>query len=107
VTQGGKDKDKDQDKVSGEKRLPIDRGYESIRSAVKAVSKVELEESLQLLRYDIHREVQDIVREQIRQFAIAKNDTAQLVEELSSQLKDLLQANRELRAENEYLRNIY
>jgi regulator of replication initiation timing len=42
-----------------------------------------------------------------RQFSIAKDDTTKIVQELGEQLKDLLQANRELRAENERLRNIY
>jgi regulator of replication initiation timing len=60
-----------------------------------------------MLRYDVHREVQVVLREQVRQFQLAKEDTALLVNELSQQLQELLQANRELRAENERLRRIY
>jgi len=36
-----------------------------------------------------------------------QEETAQLVRELSSQLADLLQSNKELREENERLRRIY
>lgn len=46
--------------------------YAGLRQALKPVTAKDLEESLQLLRYDIHREVQDVIREQIRQFSIAK-----------------------------------
>lgn len=46
--------------------------FAGLRQALKPVTVRDLDESLQLLRYDIHREVQDVVREQIRQFSIAK-----------------------------------
>lgn len=46
--------------------------FAGLRHALKPVTAKDLEESLQLLRYDIHREVQDVIREQIRQFSIAK-----------------------------------
>jgi hypothetical protein len=56
---------------------PHDRHHQAYRSdaAVSVsppVSAADLEQSLQLLRLDIHQEVQEIVREQMRQFAIAK-----------------------------------
>lgn len=50
----------------------LDESLRSVRQAVAPVTSRELEDSLALLKYDIHREVQDIIREQIRQFAIAK-----------------------------------
>eukprot|EP01039_Chlorochromonas_danica_P000271 gene271-290_t len=80
---------------------------EEIRQAVQPVTSKELEDALDLLRYDIHMEMQEVIKEQVRQFVIAKEETAQLVRELSMQLADLLQANRELREENEKLRRIY
>lgn len=46
--------------------------YSSDAAVPRPVSAADLEESLQLLRLDIHQEVQEIVREQMRQFAIAK-----------------------------------
>lgn len=46
--------------------------FADLRQAVKPVTSVELEEALELLKYDIHREVQDVIREQVRQFAMAK-----------------------------------
>lgn len=47
--------------------------------ALQPVTSQELQESLQILRYDMHKEVQGIVKEQIRQFALAKvrGDAAQ------------------------------
>jgi len=36
-----------------------------------------------------------------------QDDTAALVREMTLQMAELLQANRELREENEYLRKIY
>ena len=44
---------------------------------------------------------------QVRQFALAKEDTADMVRALSAQLQELLAANKELRQENERLRRIY
>lgn len=32
----------------------------------------QLTEALQLIQYDVHREVQGVIREQVRQFSIAK-----------------------------------
>ena len=37
-----------------------------------SVSKLEFTEALQLLKYEIHQDVNSIIREQVRQFAIAK-----------------------------------
>jgi hypothetical protein len=42
------------------------------------------------VRYDVHREVQEVVREQARQFSIAREDTAELLQRLSQQMADLL-----------------
>jgi hypothetical protein len=49
-----------------------DQSFESVRQAVKPVTAQDLDEALMLLRYDLHREMQDIIREQVRQFSIAK-----------------------------------
>lgn len=65
------------------------------------------QEALVGLRYDIHREVQSVVKEQVRQFALAKDDMQHVVGKLSDQMADLMQANAQLRAENERLRRIY
>lgn len=56
---------------------PHDRHHQAYSSDAAVpvsppVSAADLEQSLQLLRLDIHLEVQEIVREQMRQFAIAK-----------------------------------
>lgn len=45
---------------------------DELRKAVKPVTNQQLNESLSLLKYDIHREVQGILKEQVRQFAIAR-----------------------------------
>jgi hypothetical protein len=47
------------------------------------------------------------MREQVRQFTIAKEETALLIRDLGKQLKELSRANEELREENLYLRHIY
>ena len=80
-----------------------------------------------MLKYDIHevnyhyylyyylyyyyvnnyKEIREIMKEQVRQFAIAKDDMQIAIKELSIQLAEVLQTNKELRAENEYLRRIY
>ena len=64
-------------------------------------------EALGGLKYDVHREVQAVLREQVRQFALAKQDMERSVGRLSDQLQELLAANAQLRAENERLRKIY
>ena len=46
--------------------------FSSLRQAIKPVTTKELEESLEVLKYEIHREVQEIIHEQVRQFNIAK-----------------------------------
>lgn len=46
--------------------------FTSLREAVRPVTHRELEDAIELLKYDIHQEVQEIVREQVRQFSIAK-----------------------------------
>ncbi|KAJ1432053.1 WD40-repeat-containing domain protein [Ochromonadaceae sp. CCMP2298] len=81
--------------------------FPGVRQAVRPVSAKDLDDALALLRYDVHREVQEVVREQARQFSIAREDTAELLQRLSQQMADLLRANEELRKENEYLRRIY
>eukprot|EP01041_Mallomonas_annulata_P008879 gene8879-18381_t len=78
--------------------------FDDLKRAVRPVNSQELQEALGMLRYDLHREVQAIIREQIRQFAISKEETAQLMESMSEQLAELLAANAALRAENESLR---
>ena len=71
------------------------------------VSTKDLHEALEVLRYDVHREVQTVVREQVRQFGIAKQDMEDTVAKLGQQMAQLLRANEELRKENERLRRIY
>mmetsp|Transcript_24379 Transcript_24379/g.35785 ORF Transcript_24379/g.35785 Transcript_24379/m.35785 type:complete len:654 (+) Transcript_24379:178-2139(+) len=80
---------------------------DGIRKAIRPVSNQQLNEALELLKYDLHKEFQGIIREQVRQFAIAKEETAAQIQMLSKQLHDVLEANKELRAENERLRHIY
>ena len=46
--------------------------HAALRQAVRPVTARDLEESLEMLKYDLHREMQDIIKEQIRQFSIAK-----------------------------------
>jgi hypothetical protein len=46
--------------------------YESLKQAIKPVTAGDLELSMQMLKYDLHREMQDIIKEQIRQFSISK-----------------------------------
>ena len=46
--------------------------HAALRQAVQPVTARDLEESLEMLKYDLHREMQDIIKEQIRQFSIAK-----------------------------------
>lgn len=51
----------------------IPTGKESLlESDLQPVTHAELAEELQLLRYDIHQDLHGILREQVRQFAIAK-----------------------------------
>jgi hypothetical protein len=45
---------------------------DELRSAIRPVSNQQLTEAIQLLKYDIHREMQGLMKEQIRQFSIAK-----------------------------------
>ena len=45
---------------------------DSLRRAMQPVTAQELQEALQLLKYDVHKEIQAVTREQVRQFAIAK-----------------------------------
>jgi len=46
--------------------------FDALRKAIQPVSNQEFQEALHLLRYDVHKEIQAITREQVRQFAIAK-----------------------------------
>ena len=66
-----------------------------------------MKEVLEIFKYDIHKELQGIIREQVRQFEIAKEDNAALFQKMSEQLRDLMESNKELREENERLRHIY
>lgn len=45
---------------------------DELRKAVRPVSNQQLTEAMQMLKYDIHRELQGLIKEQTRQFAIAK-----------------------------------
>jgi WD40 repeat protein len=84
-----------------------DTDYNSLRSKLQPVSSQEFHESLELLKYDFHKEIQTITREQLRQFEIQRDNLEGLVNGMKSQLDDLLLANKILRKENENLRNIY
>jgi len=46
--------------------------FDALRRALQPVTSQELQDALHLLRYDVHKEIQAITREQVRQFAIAK-----------------------------------
>ncbi|RYH30515.1 hypothetical protein EON65_04855 [archaeon] len=52
-----------------------DMEFGDLRQAVRPVSAKDLEEALEVLKYDIHNEVQEIIKEQVRQFVIAKVST--------------------------------
>jgi hypothetical protein len=128
---GHRDYMRDEDESIDKTISPIKEDFSSLRNAVRPVTAKELEEALELLKYDIHREIQEVIREQVRQFSIAKvnckfvftiyeldfyilyiyhysqEDTMHLIRDLSLQLKELLIANKELRDENERLRKIY
>lgn len=81
---------------------------ESLQSSLsKMVTSSELNEQLALLKYDIHKELQVVVREQIRQLTISKDETVVIIEKMFEKMNELLEANKELRAENERLRRIY
>ena len=71
------------------------------------LTQESLKEVLEIFKYDIHKELQGIIREQVRQFEIAKEDNAALFQKMSEQLRDLMESNKELREENERLRHIY
>lgn len=62
------------DHANIEVRSDISKGdeYAALREAVRPVTNKELNDSLEMLKYDIHLEVQDLIREQVRQFAIAR-----------------------------------
>lgn len=70
------------------KQLPVldnralgknDDEFESIKAAIRPVSSQELENALDLLKYDIHKDVQTIIKEQIRQFDISRVSTFYLI----------------------------
>jgi hypothetical protein len=46
--------------------------FQQLRHAIKPVTTKELEEALEMLKFDIHCEIQEVLREQVRQFNIAK-----------------------------------
>jgi len=89
------------------RQSPGPTGMPGVPSGDAYMTGSAFQEALAGLRYDIHREVQSVVKEQVRQFALAKDDMQQVVGKLSGQMADLLQANAQLRAENERLRRIY
>ena len=84
-----------------------DKEVEQIRHGVEAVTSQEMQEALQLLKYDIHKDVWSILTEQARQFELQRGDMLKIVEELKGHLSSVLEANMELRKENERLRHIY
>jgi WD40 repeat protein len=43
-----------------------------LKQSLRPVTQRDLDEAIELLKYDIHQEVQEIIREQVRQFSIAK-----------------------------------
>lgn len=89
------------------RRSPGPTGMVGVPSGDAYMTGSAFQEALVGLRYDIHREVQSVVKEQVRQFALAKDDMQHVVGQLSDQMADLMQANAQLRAENERLRRIY
>lgn len=46
--------------------------FEALRKAVRPVNSQELSEAMAMLKYEMHREVQSIIYEQVRQFELAK-----------------------------------
>jgi hypothetical protein len=46
--------------------------FDELRRAVRPVTSRELSEAMQMLKYDIHKEVQAVIKEQIRLFSEAK-----------------------------------
>jgi hypothetical protein len=69
--------------------------------------KVYFQESIDSLKYDVHKEMQLIIREQINQFEISREESKRQIDSLTQMLQQLLQANQSLREENESLRRIY
>lgn len=84
-----------------------DDKLEQLRQGVSSVTSQELQEALQVLKYDIHKDVWSILSEQSRQFELQRGDMMRMVEELKGHLSSVLEANTELRRENERLRHIY
>ena len=78
-----------------------------LRRGVSTVTSQELQESLAVLKFDIHCDIRDVLTEQARQFSMYRDDVAEMVGELQKQLQSVLDANSELRKENERLRHIY
>jgi hypothetical protein len=58
-------------KIAGS-HLDAGEEFASLREATRPVSQRELDEALDLLKYDIHQELQELMREQLRQFNISK-----------------------------------
>jgi hypothetical protein len=77
---------------------------QAFREAVRPVTQEYLQESLDGLRYDLHLEMQEIISEQIRQFSIAKEESAAMMRHLMEQMQSLVTANEQLRSENNELR---
>ncbi len=99
-----------QERVKNMKSIPSTTAqdeFANLRSQLQPVTSQELQESLQLLRFDFHKELQSITREQLRQFEIQREGLESLVGSLRDQLKDVMAANEHLRAENDRYRNIY
>lgn len=50
----------------------VDQEFAALKDSIRPVTHAELEEVIEMLKYDIHEEVQQIIREQVRQFSIAR-----------------------------------
>lgn len=46
--------------------------FDELRQSIRPVTAKDMEDALESLRYDIHMEMQDVIKEQVRQFIIAK-----------------------------------
>lgn len=78
-----------------------------VRQGISSVTSHELQESLAVLKFDIHCDIRNVLTEQARQFNMYREDMAEMVDGLQKQLQSVLEANSELRKENERLRHIY
>jgi hypothetical protein len=93
--------------VASSFRRATDEEVEAVRHGTQALTSQEMQEALQVLKYDIHRDIRSVITEQSRQFALYREDMTAMVAELKGHLDGVLAANTELRKENERLRHIY